>query len=287
MLTNTGRRRGTEIAQVYVGKLPTTAVETPGKNLAGWARATLDPGESERVTVTLDPQGALLLGRRNRRMGHTHRTRPHPGGCLGGQHPAPERHHRRLRSRHHEGASSPFLPGCWRRTVAQVLPAQGNPVREALQGFYLLWATTQHLDASRSMRRSACAWAARLASRRSCFAPGSGRLRRRPGTSTGTSISARTLTTESTSARELAAAWAGTRPRLGFRLGGCRTGPGGRLRAATSRHGGTGRHHMFGHRPNGHRTRPGGRLSEHRLLLHAGASQRRRGRRRPGHRQFG
>ena len=53
-LTNTGRRRGTEIAQVYVGKLPTTAVETPGKNLAGWARATLDPGESERVTVTLD-----------------------------------------------------------------------------------------------------------------------------------------------------------------------------------------------------------------------------------------
>jgi beta-glucosidase len=53
MLTNTGRRRGTEIAQVYVGKLPTTAVETPGKNLAGWARATLDPGESERVTVTL------------------------------------------------------------------------------------------------------------------------------------------------------------------------------------------------------------------------------------------
>src|SRR4029453_18267970 len=44
-LTNTGRRRGTEIAQVYAGKLPTTAVETPGKNLAGWARATLDLGE--------------------------------------------------------------------------------------------------------------------------------------------------------------------------------------------------------------------------------------------------
>jgi beta-glucosidase len=55
-LTNTGRRRGTEIAQVYVGELPTAAVETPAKNLAGWARATLDPGESERVTVTLDPK---------------------------------------------------------------------------------------------------------------------------------------------------------------------------------------------------------------------------------------
>ena len=37
-----------------MGELPTTDVETPAKNLAGWARATLDPGESERVTVTLD-----------------------------------------------------------------------------------------------------------------------------------------------------------------------------------------------------------------------------------------
>jgi beta-glucosidase len=55
-LTNRGRRRGTEIAQIYVGRLPTTAVETPGEKLAGWARATLDPGESERVTVTLDPR---------------------------------------------------------------------------------------------------------------------------------------------------------------------------------------------------------------------------------------
>ena len=53
-LTNTGRRRGTEIAQVYVGKLPTSAVDTPARQLAGWARATLDPGASQRVTVTLD-----------------------------------------------------------------------------------------------------------------------------------------------------------------------------------------------------------------------------------------
>jgi beta-glucosidase len=53
-ITNTGRRRGTEIAQVYTGRLP-TSVETPPKQLAGWARATLDPGESQRVTVTLDP----------------------------------------------------------------------------------------------------------------------------------------------------------------------------------------------------------------------------------------
>jgi beta-glucosidase len=53
-LTNTGHRRGTEIAQVYVGTLPTSAVDTPAKQLAGWARATLNPGASQRVTVTLD-----------------------------------------------------------------------------------------------------------------------------------------------------------------------------------------------------------------------------------------
>jgi beta-glucosidase len=53
-ITNTGNRRGTEIAQVYVGRLPTSAVDTPVRQLAGWARATLDPGASERVTVTLD-----------------------------------------------------------------------------------------------------------------------------------------------------------------------------------------------------------------------------------------
>ncbi len=53
-LRNTGPRRGTEIAQVYVGRLTTTAVDTPAKNLAGWARATLNPGRCRRVTVTLD-----------------------------------------------------------------------------------------------------------------------------------------------------------------------------------------------------------------------------------------
>ena len=53
-LRNRGRRRGTEIAQVYVGRLPTNAVRTPKRVLAGWAKATLDPGESRRVTATLD-----------------------------------------------------------------------------------------------------------------------------------------------------------------------------------------------------------------------------------------
>ena len=50
---NTGRRTGAESAQVYVGELP-TSVPTPPKQLAGFAKVTLDPRGRERVTVTLD-----------------------------------------------------------------------------------------------------------------------------------------------------------------------------------------------------------------------------------------
>ncbi|MBD0293325.1 MAG: glycoside hydrolase family 3 C-terminal domain-containing protein [Jiangellaceae bacterium] len=49
---NTGQRTGAEVAQVYAGTLP-TSVATPPKQLAGWARVRLDPGESRRVTVQL------------------------------------------------------------------------------------------------------------------------------------------------------------------------------------------------------------------------------------------
>jgi beta-glucosidase len=52
-VTNTGSRAGTEVAQVYVGRLPTT-LPTPVKQLAGVARVTLRPGESRTVTVSLD-----------------------------------------------------------------------------------------------------------------------------------------------------------------------------------------------------------------------------------------
>jgi len=52
-MTNTGRRTGTEVAQVYVGRLP-TSLPTPVKQLAGVARVTLGPGRSRTVTVSLD-----------------------------------------------------------------------------------------------------------------------------------------------------------------------------------------------------------------------------------------
>jgi len=52
-LRNTGRRTGAETAQVYAGPLP-TAVPTP-RQLAGFAKVRLNPRQTRRVTVTLDP----------------------------------------------------------------------------------------------------------------------------------------------------------------------------------------------------------------------------------------
>ncbi|MGH3371002.1 MAG: glycoside hydrolase family 3 C-terminal domain-containing protein, partial [Nocardioidaceae bacterium] len=51
-LHNTGQRTGAEVAQVYAGTLP-TSTPTPPKQLAGWAKVELDPGESRDVTVPL------------------------------------------------------------------------------------------------------------------------------------------------------------------------------------------------------------------------------------------
>jgi beta-glucosidase len=51
-VTNTGSRAGTEVAQVYVGQ-PSSSGEPP-KNLRGFARVTLDPGQTKHATVTLD-----------------------------------------------------------------------------------------------------------------------------------------------------------------------------------------------------------------------------------------
>lgn len=51
---NTGAVAGTETVQVYAGALPTTAVETAPKALAGWAQVALEPGERQKVTIPLD-----------------------------------------------------------------------------------------------------------------------------------------------------------------------------------------------------------------------------------------
>jgi beta-glucosidase len=52
-VTNNGRRAGAEVVQVYVGKPATDAVPQPPRQLGGFARVTLQPGETRQVTVRL------------------------------------------------------------------------------------------------------------------------------------------------------------------------------------------------------------------------------------------
>ncbi len=52
-VTNTGNRAGTEIAEVYA-QLPHGMEESDYKRLVGWKRITLQPGESQTVTVPID-----------------------------------------------------------------------------------------------------------------------------------------------------------------------------------------------------------------------------------------
>ncbi|WP_329388180.1 glycoside hydrolase family 3 C-terminal domain-containing protein [Streptomyces sp. NBC_01351] len=51
---NTGRRKGTEVAQVYVGPSPDLKLDQPVRALAGYRRLTLAPGTAQRVTVDVD-----------------------------------------------------------------------------------------------------------------------------------------------------------------------------------------------------------------------------------------
>lgn len=55
-LKNSGSRAGAEVAEIYAG-FPAGANEPP-KRLVGWAKANLTPGETRRVTVTINPQAA-------------------------------------------------------------------------------------------------------------------------------------------------------------------------------------------------------------------------------------
>ncbi|GIH20397.1 beta-glucosidase [Rugosimonospora africana] len=51
-VTNTGTRAGAEVAQVYVGQPAATG--EPPKNLRGFQRVSLNPGQSQHVSLTLD-----------------------------------------------------------------------------------------------------------------------------------------------------------------------------------------------------------------------------------------
>jgi beta-glucosidase len=54
-VTNTGKREGADVPQVYVGSQG-SPVPRPAKELKGFAKVNLRPGETKRVTVLLDPR---------------------------------------------------------------------------------------------------------------------------------------------------------------------------------------------------------------------------------------
>jgi beta-glucosidase len=60
-VTNQGQRAGAEVAQVYVGDAR-APVPRPPKELKGFAKVDLAPGETRRVQVTLDRRAFSYYG---------------------------------------------------------------------------------------------------------------------------------------------------------------------------------------------------------------------------------
>ncbi|HEX4164413.1 MAG TPA: beta-glucosidase BglX [Bryobacteraceae bacterium] len=69
-VTNTGHRRGTEIVQCYV-RITGASVEQPVRSLKGFARLTLDPGESKSVDFPLGFEELSFFDADNRRVVET------------------------------------------------------------------------------------------------------------------------------------------------------------------------------------------------------------------------
>ena len=64
---NTGSRRGEEVVQLYLNDV-ISSVSTPVKQLRGFEKIMLDPGETKTVTFTLTPEHLSLLDRNLRRV---------------------------------------------------------------------------------------------------------------------------------------------------------------------------------------------------------------------------
>jgi beta-glucosidase-like glycosyl hydrolase len=65
-VTNTGTRAGDEVVQLYVHDM-VSSVTRPVKELAGFERVTLRPGEKKTVTFSLGPEALSLIDRRMQR----------------------------------------------------------------------------------------------------------------------------------------------------------------------------------------------------------------------------
>jgi beta-glucosidase len=55
-VTNTGRRRGSEVVQLYVGDPAGSAVPQPPRRLAAFGKVTLGPGQTRQVRLSLNPR---------------------------------------------------------------------------------------------------------------------------------------------------------------------------------------------------------------------------------------
>jgi len=66
-VTNTGRRRGTEIVQCYV-RIRGASVEQPVRSLRGFQRLTLDPGESKSIDFPLGFDELSFFNAQSRRV---------------------------------------------------------------------------------------------------------------------------------------------------------------------------------------------------------------------------
>lgn len=67
-VTNTGRRTGDEVVQLYVRDLLSEMVTRPVKELKGFRRITLQPGETQTVQFTLTPAELSFLNERMERV---------------------------------------------------------------------------------------------------------------------------------------------------------------------------------------------------------------------------
>ena len=66
-VTNTGQRRGDEVVQLYI-RDEVSSVTRPVKELRGFRRITLDPGETKTVELSLGPEELSFLNRDLRRV---------------------------------------------------------------------------------------------------------------------------------------------------------------------------------------------------------------------------
>jgi beta-glucosidase len=66
-VTNTGTRKGDEVVQMYVHDVVSSVVR-PVKELRGFERVTLDPGQTKTVTFTVGPNELSLINRHMERV---------------------------------------------------------------------------------------------------------------------------------------------------------------------------------------------------------------------------